>query len=134
MLEINKKFKKCFQLKNGSKLLLLNEQWFFLREGKNEKLARRIKMNYRGLIALTALMISEIGFSQPSVSINSKVVSTSGIKFLQQLDNRTEAFPRALRNQQKSEFDVLSLMVMFNQTANIEDIPVIIQNACFSLK
>lgn len=34
MLEINKEFKKCFQLKNGSKLLLLNEQWLFLREEK----------------------------------------------------------------------------------------------------
>ena len=32
MLETKKEFKKGFQLKNGSKLLLLNEQWIFLRE------------------------------------------------------------------------------------------------------
>lgn len=78
-------------------------------------------MNCRLLIALIALMISGIGFTQPSASINSKVISTSGMKFLEQLDDRTGAFPRALRNQQKSEFDVLSLMVVLNQTANIED-------------
>ena len=67
-----------------------------------------------------SLALSGLGFAQNPVSINAKVVSPSGAKFLQQLDDRTEAFPRALRNQQKSEFDVLQLMVMLNQSANIE--------------
>jgi len=70
---------------------------------------------------ICGLALSGISFAQSPVSINSKVVSSSGMQFLQQLDNKTEGYPRALRNQQKSEFDVLSLMVMLNQTANIED-------------
>jgi hypothetical protein len=80
-----------------------------------------MKSNKLPVALMCGLILSGVGFAQASVSINSKVVSTSGMKFLQQLDNRTEAFPRALRNQQKSEFDVLSLMVVLNQTANIED-------------
>lgn len=36
MLEVKKELIKNFQLKNESKLLLINEQWIFFREEKNK--------------------------------------------------------------------------------------------------
>lgn len=79
-----------------------------------------MRKNYFVYTALLA-----IGFVSPIqasvLKINTNATGKQATSFLETLDGRTEGFVRALRRGSQIDFEALQLVVLLNQTANLEN-------------
>lgn len=74
-------------------------------------------MNYRGLMALTFLLISSVSFS---MEVNKQALGDKGSSFVKTIDDQIGGYVRGLRRGSQVDFDALQLAMFMNQTANIE--------------